>query len=188
MTTTQNAAASLTAPAQSRIRDISPADLKVAMDRGEVTLIDVREPVEHAGERITGATLMPLGTFDPVRARELAAGKTLVLHCKSSNRSGKAAKALLSAGASEACHLCGGIDAWKQAGLPVQRDEKAPISLMRQVQITAGSLVVIGVVLGFLVSPWLFGISAFVGAGLVFAGVTDTCGMAMLLSKMPWNR
>lgn len=170
------------------VREISPAELKAALDRGEVTLIDVREPSEHAGERITGAKLMPLGAFDPAKAREMAAGKTLVLHCKSSGRSGKAAKALLAAGAAEACHLCGGIDAWKQAGLPVERDANAPISMFRQVQIAAGSMTLIGAALGFFVSPWFYGLCAFVGAGLVFAGVTNTCGMAIVLGKMPWNR
>jgi rhodanese-related sulfurtransferase len=171
----------------SRVREVSPAELKAALDRGEVTLIDVREPAEHAGERIAGARLMPLGAFDPAKAREYAAGKMLVLHCKSSGRSGKAAKSLLAAGAEEACHLCGGIDAWKQAGLPVERDANAPISMFRQVQITAGSLVLIGSVLGYFVSPWFIGLSAFVGAGLVFAGISNTCGMAMVLSRMPWN-
>lgn len=177
-----------TAPTSSRVREISAAELKAALDRGEVTLIDVREPSEHAGERIAGAHLMPLGAFDPARARDLAAGKTLVLHCKSSGRSGKAARALLNAGAGEACHLCGGIDAWKQAGLPVERSANAPISMFRQVQITAGSIVLIGSLLGYFVSPWFIALSGFVGAGLVFAGITDTCGMAMLLAKMPWNR
>lgn len=177
-----------TAPAASRIREISPADLKAALERGEVTLIDVREPGEHAGERIAGAHLMPLGTFDPAKARELAAGKTLVLHCKSSGRSGKAARALLNAGGQDACHLCGGIDAWKAAGLPIERDANAPISMFRQVQITAGSIVLIGSLLGFFVSPWFIALSGFVGAGLVVAGITNTCGMAMLLAKMPWNR
>ena len=73
------------------------------------------------------------------------------------------------------------------AGLPVVRGKKA-VSLERQVRIAAGSLVVIGVALGLLVHPVLFGLSGFVGAGLVFAGVTDTCGMGMMLARMPWNR
>jgi rhodanese-related sulfurtransferase len=84
--------------------------------------------------------------------------------------------------------LAGGILAWQQAGLPVEKDAKAPIDVMRQVQITAGSLVMLGVALGWFVSPWFFILSAFVGAGLAVAGITNTCGMAMMLSKMPWNR
>lgn len=174
--------------AASRLAEISPADLKSAMDRDDVALIDVREPVEHAGERIAGATLMPLGQFSAQRAREIAGARRLVLHCKSGGRSGKAAQAMLNAGADSVTHLAGGIDAWTAAGLPVERDANAPISIMRQVQITAGSLVLLGVALGFLVSPWFFALSGFIGAGLMVSGITDTCGMAMMLSKMPWNR
>ena len=172
----------------SGIREISAAALKAGLERGEVALVDVREPVEHAGERIAGATLMPLGQFIAQRARDVANGRTLVLHCKSGGRSAKASRAMLDAGTESITHLAGGIDAWKAAGLPVERDANAPISIMRQVQITAGSLVLLGVALGFGVSPWFFALSGLIGAGLVTSGITDTCGMAMLLSKMPWNR
>ena len=82
----------------------------------------------------------------------------------------------------------GGLDAWKRAGLPVVADRRQPLELMRQVQIVAGSMVVLGVVLGALVTPWLFLLSGFVGAGLIFAGVTGTCGLANVLRNMPWNR
>lgn len=81
----------------------------------------------------------------------------------------------------------GGTQAWNQAGLPVVRGKKA-ISLERQVRIAAGLLVVTGSVLGCFVSPHWIGLSAFVGAGLTFAGITDTCGMGMLLARMPWNQ
>jgi rhodanese-related sulfurtransferase len=84
--------------------------------------------------------------------------------------------------------LEGGIEAWRKAGLPVAKDRRAPLEIMRQVQITAGMLVLAGVVLGFAVAPGFFGISAFVGAGLTFAGMTGWCGMARLLALMPWNR
>jgi rhodanese-related sulfurtransferase len=84
--------------------------------------------------------------------------------------------------------LTGGIDGWAAAGLPVEVDRAQPIEIMRQVQIAAGVLVLTGVVLGLLVSPGFFGLSAFVGAGLTFAGVTGWCGMARLLGLMPWNR
>lgn len=175
-------------PSADRIRDISPADLKAGLERGEIALIDVREPVEHAGERIAGAHLMPLGSFDPAKAREIAAGKSLVLHCKAGGRSAKAAQAMLNAGEQTIAHLAGGIDTWKSAGLPIDRNTNAPISLLRQVQITAGSIVLLGSLLGFFVSPWFFALSGFIGAGLIVAGITETCGMAMMLSKMPWNR
>ena len=84
--------------------------------------------------------------------------------------------------------MTGGVAAWKAAGLPVEKDEHAPWSLERQVRVVAGALVVTGVVLGFWIHPGFFGLSAFVGAGLVFAGITDWCGMGLLLAKAPWNR
>ena len=84
--------------------------------------------------------------------------------------------------------LEGGIDAWKKAGLPVALDRSQPIDIMRQVQIVAGSLVLIGAVLGFFVAPGFYALSAFVGAGLLFAGISGFCGMAKLLGLMPWNR
>ena len=169
-----------------RIQNLSPEEVKRELEAGRITLIDVREPSEYAGERIPGAKLMPLGQFN---ATKLAANNDrIVLHCRSGNRSAKAAQKLLESGCEQAMQLQGGIEAWKGAGLPLERDAKAPISILRQVQIIAGSLVVIGVALGWFVSPWFFLLSAFIGSGLVFAGLTDTCGMAMALSKMPWNR
>ena len=83
--------------------------------------------------------------------------------------------------------VTGGTLAWQEAGLPVERGTVKVISLERQVRIAAGSLVVIGVVLAKLVNPWFIGLSAFVGAGLVFAGITDFCGMGLLLARLPWN-
>ncbi|MBO0696981.1 MAG: DUF2892 domain-containing protein, partial [Zavarzinella sp.] len=94
---------------------------------------------------------------------------------------------LLAAGCPDVMNVEGGTAAWAAAGLPVVRGRKA-VSLERQVRIAAGLLVVLGAVLGWLVHPAFVGLSAFVGAGLVFAGVTDTCGMGMLLARMPWNR
>jgi hypothetical protein len=81
----------------------------------------------------------------------------------------------------------GGTQAWDEAGLPVVRGQKA-ISLERQVRIAAGSLVLLGALLGYFAHPYWIALSAFVGAGLVFAGITDTCGMGMLLARMPWNQ
>jgi len=182
------AAPAATMTTDSRVREMSPAELRAGLDRGEITLIDVREPAEHAGERIPGSRLLPLSKFDPEKALALAEGRPLVLHCRGGNRSGQACRKMLNAGAESATHLAGGIEAWTKAGYPVERDAKASISIMRQVQITAGSLVLIGSLLGYLVSPWFFALSGFMGAGLMVAGITDTCGLAMLLAKMPWNR
>jgi hypothetical protein len=84
--------------------------------------------------------------------------------------------------------LSGGMSAWERAGLPVEREARAPWSLERQVRLSAGSLVLLGTVLGWLVHPAFFGLSAFVGAGLIFAAITDWCGMGLLLARAPWNR
>ncbi len=91
-------------------------------------------------------------------------------------------------GACEAFIVDGGLDAWKKAGLPVSADRSQPLELQRQVQIGAGSLAFIGTVLGLTVSPWFFGVPAFVGAGLFTAGVTGFCGMAQILMRAPWNK
>jgi rhodanese-related sulfurtransferase len=95
---------------------------------------------------------------------------------------------LAGAVAGEAFVLEGGLDAWAAAGLPLTEDPRAPLELMRQVQIAAGLLVLMGVVLGLVVHPAFFGLSAFVGAGLTLAGATGFCGMARLLALAPWNR
>jgi rhodanese-related sulfurtransferase len=98
-----------------------------------------------------------------------------------------ACEKLQAAGYTNVVNVEGGTKAWDEAGLPVVRGQKA-ISLERQVRIAAGTLVLIGALLGYFAHPYWIGLSAFVGAGLIFAGVTDTCGMAMLLARMPWNR
>jgi rhodanese-related sulfurtransferase len=177
MTTTQNF----------KLHEISPSTLKQWLEDQNITLIDVREPVEYAGEHIKGAKLYPLSQFDPHQFSPENQTK-LVLYCQSSNRSGQAARKLENIGFIEVGHLSGGLNAWKNAGYPVEKSKNAPISLFRQVQIVAGSLVFLGTVLGAFVSPYFLILSGFVGAGLVFAGVTNACAMGMLLAKLPYNQ
>jgi len=112
----------------------------------------------------------------------------VVFTCRSGMRTAGACDRLAARVAGEAFVLSGGLDGWTKAGLPVATDAKAPLEIMRQVQIAAGSLVLLGVVLGFAVAPAFLGLSAFVGAGLTFAGATGFCGMARLLMMAPWNR
>lgn len=171
------------------VRDVEAAALRGWLDRGEALLIDVRESGEHSAERIGGSRLLPLSGLDP-RAVPDPAGRRLVLYCRSGNRSGLAARRLLAAGFPEVHHLRGGLLAWQEAGCAVETSGSGPRlpDLMRQVQITSGSLVLLGTGLGAAVSPWFLLLSGFVGAGLVFAGATGTCGMAMLLARLPWNR
>jgi rhodanese-related sulfurtransferase len=166
---------------------VDPRTLRSWLAGGEAVLIDVREPDEYARERIAGARLSPLSRFDPA-SFAADAGKVLVFHCNSGNRTAQAAEQLTGAGRGQVYQLAGGLQAWRQAGLPVVVDRRAPLPLMRQVQIAAGSLVLLGSVLALLVSPWLVVLPAFVGAGLMVAGITGFCGMARLLARMPWNR
>ncbi|GAB4214400.1 MAG: rhodanese-like domain-containing protein [Synechococcales cyanobacterium] len=171
-----------------RLVEIDALTLKQWLDQNRVTLIDVREPAEYAEERIPGAMNQPLSTFDPGQIPASTPDHPVVLHCKMGSRSLRASTQLLASGWPHVLNLQGGIEAWKNAKLPVTRTPNAPISLMRQVQITAGSLVVTGTILGVLIHPgWLF-LSGFVGAGLMFAGISNTCGLALLLARMPWNR
>jgi len=169
-----------------QLREINASTLKAWLDAGRCVLVDVREADEHAHERIPGAASRPLSQFDP-SALPAANGKTVVLHCASGARSTKAAQLLMQGGAPEAILLKGGIAAWKQAGLAVQSG-KGPLPIMRQVQIAAGSLALLGVVLGFAVHPGFFVLSGAVGAGLLQAGLTGNCMMANLLMKLPYNR
>ena len=136
---------------------------------------------------LPGAKLMSLSQFDSSIIPQNSNQK-IVLQCQSGKRSARAAQKMLARGFRDIFHLHGGLPTWKAAGYPTQVNRKAPISMFRQVQIVAGSLVFLGTILGVLVSPWFLMISGLVGAGLVFAGVTNTCGMAMLLAKLPYNQ
>ncbi|MEB3162083.1 MAG: rhodanese-like domain-containing protein [Prochlorothrix sp.] len=170
------------------LQSMDAATLNTQLQQGTVVLADVREPVEYRGEHIAGAVSVPLSSLNPAQLPAVAPNQILVLSCKTGNRSSEAARKLLAVGYETVIQLEGGLDAWKQAGLPTVVDRKAPISLMRQVQIVAGSLVVTGVVLGHFVNPAFLILSGFVGSGLVFAGVSNTCALAMLLAKLPYNR
>jgi rhodanese-related sulfurtransferase len=164
-------------------------ELKAAMDAGKnVNLVDVRTPAEFGEVHIAGAQLMPLDRLDPAAVKTSSEKADLcVLICRSGKRAAQAQQKLSAAACENIQVLEGGVDAWVAAGLPVQRGA-AVMSLERQVRIAAGFLVVFGVVLGTWVHPGFYGLSAFVGAGLMFAGLTDWCGMAMVLAKMPWNQ
>jgi rhodanese-related sulfurtransferase len=169
------------------LKTITPEEAARLLDRG-ATLVDVREPDEHARARIPGARNLPLSRLEEA---ELAvhAGQPVLFHCRSGARTqGHAGRLAAKAGACEAYVVAGGLEAWQRAGLPVAEDRRQPLELMRQVQIAAGALVLLGVLLGTLVAPTFYALSAFVGAGLVFAGLTGTCGLARLLRLMPWNR
>lgn len=146
-------------------------------------LVDIRSPDEHARGNIPGARNVPLGQALPIMN-----APEVIFHCKSGMRTNANVAALRKLTAAPAYLLEGGFDAWMRAGFDVSIDRSKPMDIMRQVQIMAGSLVLIGVIAGLGIAPVGFGLSAFIGAGLVFSGVSGTCGMGRLLQMMPWNR
>lgn len=175
-----------------RSQSVAPEEVAQRRSTGlRADLIDVRTPAEYAEVHAEGAKLAPLDKLDPQAVMSVRGGSAddpLFVICKSGGRSAKAVEKFHAAGFTNVLSVEGGTTAWEQAGLPVTRGTKKVISLERQVRIAAGSLVLFGVLLGWLVHPAFFALSGFVGAGLVFAGVTDWCGMGMLVARMPWNR
>jgi rhodanese-related sulfurtransferase len=180
MTTTTVTITPMTTPSR-----LGAHDLADQLAAGAVTVIDVREPMEFATGHIAGSLNVPLSRLAQA---DLPRGP-LVLVCQSGNRSGKGLAQLLQQGHPHpVTDLLGGLPSWEQAGFPVRKLKGAPLPLMRQVQIVAGSLVLLGVILSQVVAPGWIWLRGFVGAGLTFAGVSGFCGMARLLAVMPWNR
>jgi len=161
--------------------------LRDELEGSEATLLDVRERGEHAGGRVSGAKLMPLGELE-ARHKELDHSRPVYVMCRSGNRSAKAQKELRDLGFENVINVTGGFEAWKRHDLPFEMDERAPWDIERQVRFVAGLFVLTGLVLAYMVHPYFAGISAFIGAGLVFSAATNTCGMGMILLKMPWNK
>ena len=187
-TTTSRPADAAPADAPAAARAISPAEFAARQGQGSALhLIDVRTWPEFAEVHARGARCVPLDELSAAAIAPATADQPVYLICKSGARAARARERLAAAGFSQAVCVEGGTLAWEQAGLPVVRGPKT-ISLERQVRIAAGSLVLIGVILGTWVNSWLYVLCGLVGAGLVFAGITDTCGMGMLLARAPWNR
>jgi rhodanese-related sulfurtransferase len=157
------------------------------MMRDGATLVDIRGADEFARERIPGSSNQPV---DKLSAGTIAGDSSvMIFHCRSGARTAaNAAQLVQAAGPCETYILKGGIEAWKKAGLPVAVDRKQPLELMRQVQIAAGLMILVGVTLGATVNPLFYGVAGFVGAGLTVAGATGFCGMARILNLMPWNK
>jgi rhodanese-related sulfurtransferase len=167
---------------------IKPSEARRLLDSGAL-LIDIREADEHAREKIPGVRHLPLSKLDEADL-SVHQGSAVIFHCKSGART-LANAPRLAGKLGESCEAFiveGGLDAWRKAGLPVATDSRQPLELQRQVQIGAGSLALAGTLLGLFVSPWFFAVPAFVGSGLITAGLTGFCGMAHLLMRAPWNR
>lgn len=171
------------------IKTITPDHAKRKLEQGAV-LVDIRQPDEYRREHIEHSLLQPLEQIKQQGLPEAAQQASCVIfHCKSGMRTRNAAEILAQCcGGKEAFVLEKGLDGWKSVGLPTQADRSQPLEMMRQVQIAAGTLILTGAVLGWLVSPAFYLLCAFVGLGLLTAGITGFCGMARLLAVMPWNR
>jgi len=165
---------------------ISPQAARDLLDQGAM-LIDIRAADEYAREHIVQARHIPMEqiTNGPLALENTA---PIIFHCRSGNRTQMNAKTLAACAPGNSYVIEGGLDAWKKVGLPVEADPSKPLELQRQVQIVAGSLIVAGVILGAVVSPWFHLLSGFVGTGLMFAGLSGFCGLAHVLMCMPWNR
>lgn len=169
------------------MNQITITNLKSKLGKGKVTLIDVREMAEHHSEKIPGSIHIPLGKID---IAQLPNSKgEIIFHCQSGRRSMEACKKILEKNPNLKIYsLEGGIAAWKEAGHEIEKGQRNVIPIDRQTQIIAGILILTGFSLGKFLDPNFYYLSAFIGAGLTFAGISGWCGMAKLLAIMPWNR
>ncbi len=172
------------------MKHITAEEAKELIENGGCSLlVDVRSHAEFRASHIPGARNMPLDELEEDIGDEIKdKDATLFLMCSCGNRSDKACEGMEELGYHNVISIEGGMIEMKRLGVKIVEEEHHVLSLERQVRIAAGSLVLIGVLLGFLLNPWYFAISAFIGTGLVFSGVTDTCGLGLLLMKMPWNK
>ncbi|MGH8494143.1 MAG: rhodanese-like domain-containing protein [Moraxellaceae bacterium] len=175
------------------IRTLSALEFSRLHQQG-LHLVDVRSTAEHAGRHVEGAICHPLGEWEAeslladLKQRGFGEGDTLYLLCQAGRRAQMAAEKIAANSAVDVVVVEGGTQACIEAGLPLRSTGKPVMALERQVRIAAGFLVLSGVLLGAMVSPVWYGLSGFVGAGLMFAGITNTCAMGMLIARMPWNR
>ena len=173
------------------VNTISVAEIRNLTGGGRpLNILDVRTPAEFARVHALGARSMPLDELDPaaILAQRGNPPDAIYVICQSGQRAARACQRLQEAGAADVYCIEGGTAAWEKTGLPVERGGSAVISLERQVRISAGAFVLLETVLAWTVHPGFLVIPVFVGAGLIFAGITDYCGMALILCKMPWNR
>lgn len=166
--------------------EVSPAEARAAAAAG-ARIVDVRERVEWNVLRVEHAVLAPLSAF-PGAVEGLDKNARVLTLCTAGVRAADAANRLSAAGFRDVAVIAGGLDAWKAQGLPVIVGKQGAWSLERQIRLIAGLLVLSGAAAGYFIHPALFGVCAFIGAGLTLSGLTNWCGMAFVLMKMPWNR
>jgi rhodanese-related sulfurtransferase len=170
---------------------ISVQELNRLIAKGSpAMLLDVRTPGEYASVHVPGARLIPLDELDATGLSREQGGDPAPVYvlCQSGGRARRAIEKLQSAGAQGCILVEGGTQAWMDAGLPVNRGESRVLPLMRQVQIVVGFLSATGAALALAIHPLFVLIPLAIGCGLLFAGLTGICGLALLLAKMPWNK
>ena len=171
---------------------IHPLDL-IGQKNTDLCIVDVRTTAEVQAESLPNCIHIPLHDLTPERLQAELSTRgqpptSIYLLCQAGRRAEMAADQLKGKVSPELCIIEGGMNAVKQSQIPITQTRKQVMSLERQVRIAAGFLVLTGVVLGTWVNPLAYGLSGFVGAGLTFAGITDTCLMGMLIARMPWNK
>ncbi len=171
-----------------RAEKCSADTLQEALQNKDCQIVDVREGFEFESEKIAGCHHYPLSSLNENALKDLDKNKPVYLVCKSGSRAALAADKFKNFGFQDVYVMEGGLNAWRAAGKPIVQSTAASWSLERQVRFAAGALVLLGMLLALFVDPYFAAISLFVGAGLVFSAVTDTCGMGFVLAKMPWNR
>lgn len=169
------------------LEEVDAATLKEWLDAGEALLVDVREPAEYVAAHIPAARLVPASKFDPEMLAAQSPGR-LVLHCASGQRAWGACQKLLACGCGDVFLFRGGVAGWREAGYEVAGTGKEPLSVLRQVQVTVGTMIVFGTVLGHTVAAgWLI-LPTFCGLGLLMAGLTGHCPLATAIARMPHNQ
>jgi rhodanese-related sulfurtransferase len=156
-------------------------------DLNDFVIVDIREPSEYVREHIAKSINVPLNKLKQYDFSNFI-DKVVIFHCQSGMRTRSAKDQLQATGIKQVYCLEGGIDQWKQCGMSTLINKNAPLGIMRQVQIAAGILILLGVLFSYVISPFFIILTIFVGSGLIFAGITGFCGMAKLLFYMPWNK
>lgn len=174
------------------MKTIAPKELHARIAKGEtIDLIDVRTPAEYRSWHTEHAVLAPLASLDckkVLASRKAEADAPLYVMCKSGMRSAQACQQFVAAGYENVVNVEGGIQAWDAAKLPVTRQGREMISVDRQVRITVGAMIIVTALLGIYVASWVAWLPLVFGAGLLQSGITDTCPLAMVIAKMPWNQ
>jgi rhodanese-related sulfurtransferase len=168
------------------IKTITATELATRLKNEKIKIVDIRNADEHNREHIPNAENVHADHINDKLC--YTNDDVLVFSCMSGMRTQGCSANLKKLHAKEVLILDGGLNAWKKAGLETIKNEKAPLPIMRQVQVIVGFMVILGVILGLTVCPYLSLISAFFGGGLLFAGITGNCGLAKVLMFLPYNK